>query len=244
MEERVFFSKGKTSLEDLHSFHSQDKEKHLSELEELLTQPEINRDSIYAWKLRYSDLVEELFPQEDGDAQEKSESAAEGGEGETQDQEHSETGKEDEKLESSEAERSEKEVKEETPEEVEKKSDEELVTSSKEKDEENVVDKQAVDKGKEKTEDDQEIVKEEEPSSEKQEETEEIETDDLTVIVQIEQSPAESVPVADSEQNVQETGTEKKGEISAEPSGKQKPSDSQEGSGEQKDSEETLDTHL
>ena len=84
----------------------------MSEIEELLTQPEINRDSICAWKLRYSDLVEEFFPRDDGNTQEENKKAAEeveseeeenkkaaeGGESEPQDQENSKTGTEDEEV--------------------------------------------------------------------------------------------------------------------------------------------------
>lgn len=74
----------------MESLNSQDKEKHLAELEELLNQPEINRRSIYEWKLRNSDLLDELIPQANDEGQDEDENAAEGGEGEMQKQEDQE----------------------------------------------------------------------------------------------------------------------------------------------------------
>lgn len=74
----------------MESLNSQDKEKHLAELEELLNQPEINRRSIYEWKLRNSDLLDELIPQANDEEQDEDENAAEGGEGEMQKQEDQE----------------------------------------------------------------------------------------------------------------------------------------------------------
>ena len=74
--------------------------------------------------------MEELFPQYDGDTKDENKNtAAEGGESETQDQESSKAGKEDKGVKS--LKRSKGEVKVEMPEEVAKKSDEEQVTSSK-----------------------------------------------------------------------------------------------------------------
>ena len=217
----------------------------MSEIEELLTQPEINRDSIYAWKLRYSDLVEEFFPHHDGDTQEENKKAAEGGESETQDQGTSKVGKEDEEVKSSEE--SEKEVKEDTPGEVAKKSDEEQATASKDEDERKMDDKQVADEGKEETVRDQETVQEEQPSSEKQEDSEQKGDNNLIVTVEIQQTPTKSVSVTDSEQNVQDTGTQHDKQAQEEETvsnSDQRLPDSQEQSREREDSEDVQDTRF
>ncbi|XP_068698174.1 uncharacterized protein [Montipora foliosa] len=65
-----------------------DKERQLGELDDLLNQPEINRKSIYDWKLRNSGLLEELLPQDSVNEQEGDGDAGEGGESEKQDQEN------------------------------------------------------------------------------------------------------------------------------------------------------------
>ena len=90
----------------------QDKEQRLSQLDELLSQPEINRQSIHEWKLRNSELLEELFPEQYGEEQKEDQKVAEGGESKTQKEE----GLEEEGVE--------KEEKEESVKEVEKKLDE------------------------------------------------------------------------------------------------------------------------
>ena len=185
--------------------------------------------------------MEELFPQYDGDTQEENKNtAAEGAESETQDQESSKAGKEGEEKS---LKGSEKEVKEETVEEVARKSDEEQATFSKDQDERKFAmdDKQVA----EETVREQETVQEEKPSSEKQEDTEQKEDNNLIVTVEIQQTQAESVSVTDSEQNVQETGTEHdKPAQEEEAVSKQRLPDSQEQSREQGDSEDVLDTRL
>ena len=178
--------------------------------------------------------MEELFPEYDGDTQEENKKAAEGGEGETQDQESSKGGKEGEEVKSSKG-----SVKEVTPEEEAKKS----VAASKDEDEGKVEDKQVA----EETVRDQETVPEQQPSSEKQEDSEQKEDSNLIVTVEIQQIPAESVSVTDSEQSVQERGTEHGKQTQEEKTvsnSEQRLPDSQEESREQEDNVDVQDTRF
>ena len=182
--------------------------------------------------------MEELFPEYDGDTQEENKKAAEGGEGETQDQESSKGGKEGEEVKSSKG--SEKEV---TPEEEVKKSDEEKAAASKDEDEGKVEDKQVA----EETVRDQETVPEQQPSSEKLEDSEQKEDSNLIVTVEIQQIPAESVSVTDSEQSVQERGTEHGKQTQEEKTvsnSEQRLPDSQQESREQEDNVDVQDTRF
>ena len=144
------------------SILSQDKEQHLSDLEELLNQPEINRQSIHEWKLRNSDLLEELFPKEDREGQIEDENAAEGGESET---------KKQDKLQEDGAE---KEGTEESAEEAKEKLDEakEELSGSKEEGDGNVDEKQSAPDEEVTIEDEQKLDNNEQQSTEKEDEKE------------------------------------------------------------------------
>ena len=188
-----------------------------------MTQPEINRDSIYAWKLRYSDLVEELFPVEnEEDGGEKANDTESGAEGETE-----EPKKEDDEVKPKDVDEIEKVVKEGEG----KKSEEEAVTCS-EKNQENV------DSKKESCEGEQE-----QQSSDGREDTEDNENDSERASVH--QTEVEGALLSDSEQKLNEAGTEQEKlhqekEISTEG----KPSDGKEEAGEKKSNRATDDTHL
>ena len=196
------------------SILSQDKEQHLSDLEELLNQPEINRQSIHEWKLRNSDLLEELFPKEDGEGQNEDEKAAEGGESETQ------------KRDNLEEDGAEKEGKEESAEDVKEKLDKakEEPSGSKEEGDGNVDEKQSA--SEEQVTGELKLDKDEQQSTEKEEEKEKGNENVLTEegAVEQEESSAESAPPIETETEATDGKPEHEKDISPETSSEQKSS--------------------
>ena len=211
------------------SILSQDKEQHLADLEELLDQQEINRQSIHEWKLRNSDLLEELLPQENGEGQNEDENVAEGGESETQKQDNLEV---------------DGAGKEESAEEVKEKVDEakEEPSGSKGEGDGDVDEKQSAPE-EEVTGEEQKLGKCEQQSAEKEDE-EEKEKENLNSLtdegsVEKGESAAASAPPTETKGETTDGKLENEKDISSETSSVQKSSEESEDQQEGGDALET-----